>query len=104
MMRLQKMSQGTGLLAVLEEDLGLSNLATKNDQRTCASLCHLELIRYELGFPDMLEEDFLVSHPGIPMRTTNRQRYMYIWELEFNKSAPPSGGRESCTGSDGVIL
>ena len=68
MMRLQKMSEGTGLLATLEEDLGLSNLATKNDQRTCASFCHLELIRYELGFPDMLEEDFLVSHPGIPMR------------------------------------
>ena len=68
MMRLQKMSEGTGLLVTLEEDLGLSNLATKNDQRTCASFCHLELIRYELGFPDMLEEDFLVSHPGIPMR------------------------------------
>ena len=68
MMRLQKMSEGTGLLVTLEEDLGLSNLATKNDQRTCASFCHLELIRYELGFPDKLEEDFLVSHPGIPMR------------------------------------
>ena len=62
------MSEGTGLLVTLEEDLGLSNLATKNDQRTFASFCHLELIRYELGFPDMLEEDFLVLHPGIPMR------------------------------------
>ena len=45
MMRLQKMSEGTGLLVTLEEDLGLSNLATKNDQRKCASFCHLELIR-----------------------------------------------------------
>ena len=67
-MRLQKMSQSTGLLAELEEDHGLSNLATKNDQRTCASFCHLELIRYELGFLGKLEEDFLVPHPGIPMR------------------------------------
>ena len=67
-MLLQRMSQGNGLLVDFEEDLGISNLATKNDQRTFASFCHLELIRYELGFPDMLEEDFLVSHPGIPMR------------------------------------
>ena len=49
-MLLQKMSQGTGLLIDLEEDLGIINLATKNDQRTFASFCHLELIRYELGF------------------------------------------------------
>ena len=63
MMRLQKMSEGTGLLVTLEEDLGLSNLATKNDQRTCASFCHLELIRYELGFLGKLDEDLLVPHP-----------------------------------------
>ena len=67
-MLLQKMSQDTGLLVDLEEDLGLSNLASKNDQRTCAPFCHLELICYELGFLGKLEEDFLVPHPGIPMR------------------------------------
>ena len=55
-MRLQKMSQGTGLLVDLEEDLGISNLATKNDQRTFASFCHLELIRYELGLQIYLRE------------------------------------------------
>ena len=43
-MRLQKMSQGTLLPLTLEEDLGLSNLATKNDQRTFAWFCHLEQI------------------------------------------------------------
>ena len=67
-MRLQKMSEGTGLLVTLEEDLGLSNLATKNDQRTFASFCHLELIRYELGFLGKLDEELLVPSPGIPMR------------------------------------
>ena len=51
------MSQDTGLLVDLEEDLGLSNLASKNDQRTCASFCHLELIRYELGFLGKLDEE-----------------------------------------------
>ena len=63
-MRLQKMSQSTGLLAELEEDHGLSNLATKNDQRTCASFCHLELIRYELGFLGKLDEEFRVGDDG----------------------------------------
>ena len=53
------MSQGTLLPLTLEEDLGLSNLATKNDQRTCASFCHLELIRYELGFLGKLDEELL---------------------------------------------
>ena len=67
-MRLQTMSEGTGLLVTLEEDLGLSNLATKNDQRTFAWFCRLELIRYELGFLGKLEEDFLVPHPGTQMR------------------------------------
>ena len=43
------MSQGTLLPLTLEEDLGLSNLATKNDQRTSVSFCHLELIRFELA-------------------------------------------------------
>ena len=38
------MSRDTGLLVDLEEDLGISNLATKNDQRTCASFCHLEAL------------------------------------------------------------
>ena len=64
-MRLQKMSEGTGLLVTVEEDLGLSNLATKNDPRTCASFCHLELIRYELGFLGKLDEELLVPPPGI---------------------------------------
>ena len=59
------MSQGNLMPITLEEDLGLSNLATKNDQRTCATFCHLELIRYELGFLGKLDEEFLVPHPGI---------------------------------------
>ena len=62
-MLLQKMSQSTGLLVDLEEDLGFSNLRTKNDQRTFASFCRLELIRYELGFLGKLDEDLLVPHP-----------------------------------------
>ena len=62
------MSRDTGLLVDLEEDLGISNLATKNDQRTCASFCHLELIRYEVGFLGKLDEELLVPPPGIPMR------------------------------------
>ena len=67
-MRLQKMSQGTLLPLTLEEDLGLSNLATKNDQRTFAWFCHLELIRYELGFLGNLDEELLVPPLSIPMR------------------------------------
>ena len=67
MMRLQKMSEGTGLSVTLEEDL-FSNLAPENDQRTFASFCHLELIRYELGFLGKLDEELLVTSPGIPMR------------------------------------
>ena len=63
-MRLQKMSQGTLLPLTLEEDLGLSNLATKNDQRTFAWFCHLELIRYELGFLGNLDEELLVPPHG----------------------------------------
>ena len=77
-MLLQKMSQSTGLLAELEEDHGLSNLATKNDQRTCASFCHLELIRYELGFLGKLEEDFLVPHPSIPTRMARRDERLSL--------------------------
>ena len=66
------MSQGTLLPLTLEEDLGLSNLATKNDQRTFAWFCHLELIRYELGFLGNLDEELLVPPPGIPMRMARR--------------------------------
>ena len=73
-MRLQKMSQGTLLPLTLEEDLGLSNLATKNDQRTCASFCHLELIRYELGFLGKLDDVLLVPPPGSPMRMARREQ------------------------------
>ena len=62
------MSQDTGLLQTLEEDLGLSNLASKNDQRTFASFCHCKLIRSELGFLHKLDEELLVPSPGIPMR------------------------------------
>ena len=69
------MSRGTGLLVDLEEDLGISNhLATKNDQRTCASFCHLELIRYELGFLGKLNDVLLVPPPGIPMRMARREQ------------------------------
>ena len=73
-MCLQKMYQGTLLPLTLEEDLGLSNLATKNDQRTFASFCHLELIRYELGFLGKLDEELLVPPPGIPMRMARREQ------------------------------
>ena len=52
----------------MEEDLGLSNLASENDQRTSVSFCHLELIRFELGFLEKLDDDFLVPHPGFPTR------------------------------------
>ena len=52
----------------MEEDLGLCNLASENDQRTSVSFCHLELIRFELGFLGKLDDDFLVPHPGFPMR------------------------------------
>ena len=52
----------------MEEDLGLCNLASENDQRTSVSFCHLELIRFELGFLGKLNDDFLVPHPGFPMR------------------------------------
>ena len=71
-MRLQKMSQGTLLPLTLEEDLGLSNLATKNDQRTFASFCHCKLIGSELGFLHKLDEELLVPQPGIPMRMARR--------------------------------
>ena len=54
-MLLQKMSQDTGLLQTLEEDLGLSNLASKNDQRTFASFCHCKLIGSELGWRVFVE-------------------------------------------------
>ena len=66
------MSQDTGLLQTLEEDLGLSNLASKNDQRTFASFCHCKLIRSELGFLHKLDEELLVPQPGIPMRMARR--------------------------------
>ena len=71
-MLLQKMSQDTGLLQTLEEDLGLSNLASKNDQRTFASFCHCKLIGSELGFLHKLDEELLVPQPGIPMRMPRR--------------------------------
>ena len=61
----------------LEEDL-FSNLATENDQRTFAWFCHLELIRYELGFLEELDEDFLVPHPGIPMRMARRDERLSL--------------------------
>ena len=77
-MRLQKMSQGTLLPLTLEEDLGLSNLATKNDQRTFAWFCHLELIRYELGFLGNLDEELLVPPPGIPMRMARRDERLSL--------------------------
>ena len=38
------------LLVDLEEDLGLSEPAPENDQRTSVFPLHLELIRFELGF------------------------------------------------------
>ena len=76
-MRLQKMSQGTLLPLTLEEDLGLCNLATKNDERTFAWFCHLELICYELGFLDNLDE-VLVPPPGIPMRMARREQRLSL--------------------------
>ena len=62
------MDQTTALMVDLEEDSDLSKLASENDQRTSVSFCHLELIRFELGFLEKLDDDFLVPHPGFPTR------------------------------------
>ena len=62
------MDAQAGLIVDLEEDLGLSELAPENDQRTSVFLLHLELIRVELGFLGVLDAEFLVPPPGIPMR------------------------------------
>ena len=62
------MAQTAGLVVSLEEDLGLSNLASENDQRTSVSFCHLGLIRIELGFLGELSDEILVPPPGIPTR------------------------------------
>ena len=79
-MLLQKMSQDTGLLVNLEEDLGLSNLASKNDQRTFASFCHLELIRYELGFLGKLDEELLVpSRASSPLPLWSLTITIFLW-------------------------
>ena len=64
----QEMDQPAGLIVDIEEDLGLSELAPENDQRTSVFLLHLELIRFELGFLGVLDAEFLVPPPGIPMR------------------------------------
>ena len=72
------MSQLALIPQTLEEDLGLSNLAPENDQRTFASFCHLELIRSELGFLGKLNDDFLVPHPGIPMRMARRDERLSL--------------------------
>ena len=61
------MDAQAGLLVDLEEDLGLSELAPKNDQRTSVFFLHHELIRFELGFLGVLDAEFLVPPPGIPM-------------------------------------
>ena len=68
------MDAQAGLLVDLEEDLGLSELAPENDQRTSVFLLHLELIRFELGFLGVLDEEFLVPPPGIPMRMARREQ------------------------------
>ena len=63
------MDAQAGLLVdVEEEDLGLSELAPENDQRTSVFLLHLELIRFELGFLGVLDAEFLVPPPGTPTR------------------------------------
>ena len=49
------MDAQAGLLVDLEEDLGLSELAPENDQRTSVFLLHLALIRVELGFLGALD-------------------------------------------------
>ena len=72
------MSQDTRLIVDLEEDLGLSKLASENDQRTFVSSCHLELIRSELGFLGKLDGDFLVPHPGIPTRMARRDERLSL--------------------------
>ena len=55
------MDAQAGLLVDLEEDLGLSELAPENDQRTSVFLLHLELIRFELGFLGVLDADTQIS-------------------------------------------
>ena len=53
----QEMDAQAGLLVDLEEDLGLSELAPENDQRTSVFLLRLELIRFELGFLGVLDAE-----------------------------------------------
>ena len=77
------MSQLALIPQTLEEDL-YSNLAPENDQRTCAFFCHLELIRYELGFLGKLDEEFLVPPTSIPMRMARRDERLSL------------GGRSDC--------
>ena len=69
----------TGLIVDLEEDLGLNKVASENDQRTFASVCHAELMRFELGFLNKLDEDFLVLPPsGIPTRMARREELLSL--------------------------
>ena len=64
----QEMDAQPGLIVDLEEDLGLNKLKPEHDQRKSVSFCHLELIRFEVGFLGVLDDEFLVPSPDIPMR------------------------------------
>ena len=65
----QEMDAPAKSVVDLEEDLGLNKLKPEHDQRKSASFCHFELIRFELGFLEEIDDAFLVPPlPGIPMR------------------------------------
>ena len=60
----QEVDTQEGLIVDLEEDLGFLNaLKPEHDQRKSVSFCHVELIRFELGFLGVLDEEFLVPSP-----------------------------------------
>ena len=92
------MDAQAGLLVDLEEDLGLSELAPENDQRTSVFLLRLELIRVELGFLGALDEEFLVPPPGIPMRMARCDELLSLGSRSDRKPGPYATGFFSHTG------
>ena len=85
----QGMDQTTGLIVSLEEeDLGLSKLASENDQRASVSFCHLELIRFELGFLGELNDNFLVLPLQAPRLLPGAAFSLVRWRCLESASQP----------------
>ena len=93
-----EMDAQANLLVDLEEDLGLSELAPENDQRTSVFLLRLELIRVELGFLGALDEEFLVPPPGIPMRMARCDELLSLGSRSDRKPGLYATGFFSHTG------